>query len=811
MHQHYLFVSYISTSVKYSFKVFRYPASLVLLLILSVYTTSFGQCVSLTTLGSAANQDFNTLSNTAGSTTNNLTITGWFMTESGGGARDNEQYGVDTGGSTTGDTYSYGSTGSTDRSLGALRSGTLIPIFGSCFTNNTGSTIASIAISYTGEEWRLGTAARTDQMDFQYSLNATSLTTGTWVDVNSLDFITPNTTAPAGAKDGNAIGNKTDLTTTIIGLSIPNGATFWIRWNDADATGADDGLAVDDFSLTPNGAALPDYSINTTGNNIIITDLAGNGETITVSESGGDIRFVVTPTTRTYSINGGGATAFTTPADVALAGATSITINTTAGSDIINVGAFTTNLPSLTINGGTGDDAVIFYGDITFIANANLDVDLQNDDATPGEDLVVLAANANLILSGNGAATIKVSGYVQLDSGASVETVNGNLTVEANQQATPTPGSFYGILINGGALKTSGSGTLTVKGKGGTDAVGGQKGIYVVNSGQISGGNTGAVIVEGTGGPSAGNFNDGVFVDANSIITSLGGNVSVSGLGNGTGSSETHFGIFIRNGGNITAGGLGSVTVHGTGGATAGPNNRGVVVFLANARITSSGGNVSVTGQGGGTGSSAANWGIYMLSAGEITAGGSGTLTVQGTGGATSGNDNFGIFIENANTRITSSGGAVSVTGTGSGSAADILMQSGAAITSSSASAGITLQSTNNGSWPNTSGTDVSTTATQKTLFGTGSKLNIDIDGLTVNTQYQQLGVVGMIDLNDALLTFTGSTYTPVLGNAFTIVNNDSGDAIIGTFNGLAEGAFIPNFLGSSMTASISLHRRRWK
>ena len=41
-----------------------------------------------------------------------------------GGARDNGQYGVDTGGSTTADTYSYGAAGSTDRALGQLRSGT---------------------------------------------------------------------------------------------------------------------------------------------------------------------------------------------------------------------------------------------------------------------------------------------------------------------------------------------------------------------------------------------------------------------------------------------------------------------------------------------------------------------------------------------------------------------------------------------------------------------------------------------------------------------------------------------------------------
>src|SRR5437870_1093411 len=66
-----------------------------------------GPCISLTTLGSASTQNFDTLSNTAGSTTNNLTIPGWFLTEGGGGARDNEQYAVDTGGSTTGDMYSY--------------------------------------------------------------------------------------------------------------------------------------------------------------------------------------------------------------------------------------------------------------------------------------------------------------------------------------------------------------------------------------------------------------------------------------------------------------------------------------------------------------------------------------------------------------------------------------------------------------------------------------------------------------------------------------------------------------------------------
>ncbi|WP_020603088.1 ExeM/NucH family extracellular endonuclease [Spirosoma spitsbergense] len=209
--------------------------------------------VSLTTINSPYTQDFNTLSNTAGSTTNTTLPTGFFLTETGGGARDNEQYAVDTGSSTTGDTYSYGAAAATDRAFGGLRSGTLIPVIGAAFTNNTGTTITSLSITYTGEEWRLGTASRSDRLDFQYSTNATDLTTGTYVDVDELDFSTPNQTT-TGAKDGNAASNRTVITNTITSLSIAPGATFWIRFNDLDATGADDGLAIDDFSITPISA-----------------------------------------------------------------------------------------------------------------------------------------------------------------------------------------------------------------------------------------------------------------------------------------------------------------------------------------------------------------------------------------------------------------------------------------------------------------------------------------------------------------------------------------------------------------------------
>ncbi len=218
--------------------------------------------VSLTTIGSPAAENFDTLSNTAGSTTNTTLPAGWYITETGGGARDNEQYAVDTGASGTGDIYSYGAAAATDRALGALRSGTLIPVYGAKFTNNTGVTITSLDVSYIGEEWRLGTAARTDKIDFQISTNATDLSTGTYTDVDTLDFTTPDTLT-VGAKNGNAAADRTAISATISSLSIPNGASFFIRWSDLDATGADDGLSVDDFSITPQaGPVTPTLNIN---------------------------------------------------------------------------------------------------------------------------------------------------------------------------------------------------------------------------------------------------------------------------------------------------------------------------------------------------------------------------------------------------------------------------------------------------------------------------------------------------------------------------------------------------------------------
>ena len=241
-------------------------------------------------------QNFNTLATTG--TTNNLTITGWVLNETGGGARDNEQYAADNGSSNSGDTYSYGAAGNTERALGSLRSGSLASQFGAFFTNNTGATITSLTISYMGEQWRLGATGRADRLDFQYSIDATSLTSGTYIDVDALDFTGPVTTGTVGPLDGNATANQVAVNATISGLNIPAGSTFYIRWTDVDASGSDDGLAIDDLTLSFTTGVFNNVML-APGNHGIETPLTNGSFVVTINNPAPPGGVVVT-----YSLSG---------------------------------------------------------------------------------------------------------------------------------------------------------------------------------------------------------------------------------------------------------------------------------------------------------------------------------------------------------------------------------------------------------------------------------------------------------------------------------------------------------------------------
>lgn len=215
--------------------------------------------VHLNLINSPYQQQFDSLAS-AGTTNDIATLpAGWTFSESGTNA--NTTYAAGTGSSNAGNTYSFGLTAG-DRALGGLLSGSLNPTVGAGFVNHTGSTITALQIQYRGEQWRLGATGRAaDRLDFQYSIDAASLTSGTWTDIDALDFISPVTTGTVGALNGNDTLNNTNITFTIDGLSIDEGETFYLRWLDFNVASSDDGLAIDDFILTPIGVPSTEPSI----------------------------------------------------------------------------------------------------------------------------------------------------------------------------------------------------------------------------------------------------------------------------------------------------------------------------------------------------------------------------------------------------------------------------------------------------------------------------------------------------------------------------------------------------------------------
>ena len=241
-------------------------------------------------------QDFDTL---AASGTATTLPDGWYLAESGSNA--DTSYTASDGAANSGDTYSYGASGSGERAFGSLRSGSLVPMIGAQLRNDSGQALSEIAIAYTGEQWRLGTAGRSDSLQFEYSLNAASLGDGSasWVALAALDFASPVTTGSIGALNGNAATNRTAVSGSITGINLAAGASLWVRWVDTNASGADDGLAIDDISFEVAGdppADLPPTVLSTTpANNAVDVPLAS---TLSVSFSE-----AVTLTAPWYSIS----------------------------------------------------------------------------------------------------------------------------------------------------------------------------------------------------------------------------------------------------------------------------------------------------------------------------------------------------------------------------------------------------------------------------------------------------------------------------------------------------------------------------
>jgi autotransporter-associated beta strand protein/parallel beta-helix repeat protein len=107
------------------------------------------------------------------------------------------------------------------------------------------------------------------------------------------------------------------------------------------------------------------------------------------------------------------------------------------------------------------------------------------------------------------------------------------------------------------------------------------------------------------------------------------------------------------------------------------------------------------------------------------------------------------------------------------------------------------------------SGATLAPRATTTKIFKTGnlalsagSAFAVTLNGATAGTGYDQITVTGTVNLAGATLNVNlGTGFTPALGSAFVLIQNDGLDAVVGTFAGLPQGATL---LLNGMTFQIS-------
>ena len=132
------------------------------------------------------------------------------------------------------------------------------------FVNDTGGDLTEATVDYVGELYRIDSSDNTNiDLEFQYSLDATSpgVLTGTWTDVDSLDFEIPTTNQPGSGNaylDGNDADNQ-DVNSATFTLSSPwaAGDSLYLRWWQPDGPGVS-APGLDDFEFTavPEPASL---------------------------------------------------------------------------------------------------------------------------------------------------------------------------------------------------------------------------------------------------------------------------------------------------------------------------------------------------------------------------------------------------------------------------------------------------------------------------------------------------------------------------------------------------------------------------
>ncbi|MCM2371003.1 tail fiber protein [Aporhodopirellula aestuarii] len=355
------------------------------------------------------------------------------------------------------------------------------------------------------------------------------------------------------------------------------------------------------FAGLPEGATLPNFlgsGLNGTisyaggdGDDVVVltsapveTEITLVGDTLTVVDVNGGTSddnlqvFLLGTTYQFTEVNGniidassipGSTGSGTTSVTVPAAGVTGLDVRTLGGDDMllwINAAAADYSVGGVMIDGGTGSDSMSFSG-----------------------ALPVNMGNADLTVTATRQASVSGAGPFSF--------VNGNLTVEGNASGTFAGSTAGTAAALGATVNVTGTGNVTVTGRGGQLG-----GAGVLFQGRVSmtgtGPTAGTVTIDGQAGGGASGSRGVTLTDSNAFITSVDGNIMITGVGTDGGSSN--YGIEIDDIDRIESTGTGAdaatITLNGTAGNGV-FDNAGLRISSGN--IISAEGDISLTGAGG--------------------------------------------------------------------------------------------------------------------------------------------------------------------------------------------------------------------
>lgn len=176
-------------------------------------------------------------------------LEGWFIRQMTG-SQSNTNFSTSTGSSTGSGVYSFGPSGNINRALGTLASGTGIYGFGIILKNETGIILNHLTIQFLASQWRKGGSGNINTWKCGFiQSDSSNLHLDSIKFLPNLNLSSIHTSSGSATLNGQLPINQNLISNTITDIRWLPGQYLVFQWSDADETGSDDAMAIDDFSF----------------------------------------------------------------------------------------------------------------------------------------------------------------------------------------------------------------------------------------------------------------------------------------------------------------------------------------------------------------------------------------------------------------------------------------------------------------------------------------------------------------------------------------------------------------------------------